>query len=246
MMILEYILTDWKDKLGITIKEIEEHFDNQAGHHWFERGGSYPSVEDWKDLKELLSFDDKYDEEMTTEYEKSSEKTSDPRGRNKRTVWHVSTAKFEGAHFAVYPPELIESPIDASCPLYVCTKCGKPREIILEKSWTNPVEEPDWKEQNKEDWQKTGKSRMNKGKFPTGAIYKENGYTDCGCDEDFVPGVVLDPFFGSGTTAEVAMKQDKNWVGIDLSDEYIKISDKRLKPTIVESKTRKKAKEFWE
>ena len=23
------------------------------------------------------------------------------------------------------------------------------------------------------------------------------GYTDCGCNEDFVPGVVLDPFIGS-------------------------------------------------
>jgi len=41
------------------------------------------------------------------------------------------------------------------------------------------------------------------------------------------------------------MKQDKNWVGIELNDDYTKISDKRLKPTIVESKTRKKASEFW-
>ena len=91
-------------------------------------------------------------------------------------MWSVSTAKFEGAHFAVYPPELIESPIDAGCP---------------------------------------------------------------------VGGTVLDPFFGSGTTAEVAMKQDKNWVGIELNDDYVKISDKRLKPTIVEKKTREKASEFW-
>ena len=72
------------------------------------------------------------------------------------------------------------------------------------------------------------------------------GYTDCGCNEDFVAGVVLDPFIGSGTTAEVAMKQDKNWVGIDLNSDYIDIADKRLKPTIKEKKTRDKASEFWE
>ena len=59
-------------------------------------------------------------------------------------------------------------------------------------------------------------------------------------------GVVLDPFFGSGTTAEVAMEQDKNWVGIELNEEFEKISQKRLKPTIVKKKTREKASEFWQ
>ena len=58
--------------------------------------------------------------------------------------------------------------------------------------------------------------------------------------------MVLDPFFGSGTTAEVAMKQGKDWVGIDLNNEYIGISEKRLEPTIKEKKTRDKANEFWE
>ena len=107
---------------------------------------------------------------------KSMGETMNPDGRNKRTVWNINPKGFKDAHFAVYPPELIESPIDAGCP------------------------------------------------------------------DD---GVVLDPFMGSGTTAEVAMKQGKNWVGIDLNPEYIKIADKRLKPTIVEKKTKEKSSEFW-
>jgi len=37
-------------------------------------------------------------------------------GRNKRTVWKVSTKPFKGAHFAVFPPELIEPCIRAGCP----------------------------------------------------------------------------------------------------------------------------------
>ena len=56
---------------------------------------------------------------------------------------------------------------------------------------------------------------------------------------------VLDPFMGSGTTAEVAMKQGKNWVGIDLNPAYIEIADKRLKPTIIKRKTKDKSKQFW-
>jgi DNA modification methylase len=36
--------------------------------------------------------------------------------RNKRTVWTTSTAAFKGAHFATFPPDLIEPCIKAGCP----------------------------------------------------------------------------------------------------------------------------------
>lgn len=39
-----------------------------------------------------------------------------PKGANKRTVWHVATAPFKQAHFATFPPELIEPCIAAGCP----------------------------------------------------------------------------------------------------------------------------------
>ena len=45
-----------------------------------------------------------------------------------------------------------------------------------------------------------------------------------GCPEN---GIVLDPFFGSGTTGVVALKQNKNFIGIELNQEYIKIAEKR-------------------
>ena len=41
-------------------------------------------------------------------------------------------------------------------------------------------------------------------------------------------GVVLDPFIGSGTTGLVARKLSRNYLGIELNPEYIKIADKRL------------------
>ena len=36
--------------------------------------------------------------------------------RNKRSVWTVTTKAYKGAHFATYPPELIEPCILAGCP----------------------------------------------------------------------------------------------------------------------------------
>jgi len=41
-------------------------------------------------------------------------------------------------------------------------------------------------------------------------------------------GIVLDPFFGSGTTGLVAKKQMKNYIGIELNPSYIEIAERRL------------------
>jgi DNA modification methylase len=46
-----------------------------------------------------------------------------------------------------------------------------------------------------------------------------------------VGGVVLDPFIGSGTTAVVAKKLKRNWIGTELNPEYIKIAEARIKAT---------------
>jgi len=46
-----------------------------------------------------------------------------------------------------------------------------------------------------------------------------------GCPQN---GIVLDPFFGSGTTGLVAVKLGRNFIGIELNPEYIKIAKKRL------------------
>ena len=43
-----------------------------------------------------------------------------------------------------------------------------------------------------------------------------------------VGGVVLDPFMGSGTAAVVSHKLDRNWVGIELNQEYIDMANSRI------------------
>lgn len=46
-------------------------------------------------------------------------------------------------------------------------------------------------------------------------------------------GIVLDPFLGSGTTAVVAQKLGRGYVGIELNPEYIEIAENRLKQEIL-------------
>jgi len=47
----------------------------------------------------------------------------------------------------------------------------------------------------------------------------------CGCPEG---GVILDPFFGAGTTGVVAKKHFRNYIGCELNPAYVEIAKKRI------------------
>ncbi len=50
----------------------------------------------------------------------------------------------------------------------------------------------------------------------------------CDCDSASVPGLVLDPFVGSGTTAIVAERIGRHWLGIELSRRYAGLARRRI------------------
>lgn len=44
--------------------------------------------------------------------------------------------------------------------------------------------------------------------------------------------LVYDPFMGSGTTAKMAHLQKRNWIGSEISSEYVELANKRLEPVL--------------
>lgn len=52
-----------------------------------------------------------------------------------------------------------------------------------------------------------------------------------GCPEN---GVVLDPFFGSGTLGVVCKQRNRNFVGIELNPKYIELANERLESVQME------------
>jgi len=50
----------------------------------------------------------------------------------------------------------------------------------------------------------------------TFAKRKTTGWTSCDCDAETVPGTVLDPFMGTGTTLETALRMGRSAIGVDL------------------------------
>ena len=142
-----------------------------------------------------------------------------PEKRNKRSVWTVTTKPYSEAHFATFPPDLIEPCILAGCPKEVCVKCGKARVRVVESEQLR-------RKRPNEYIKRTGAAGTGNSINQTvaGVSNKTTGWTDCGCGAGFEPGIVLDPFMGSGTTAMVAYENNRNYVGCELNPEYIKLN----------------------
>ncbi len=55
--------------------------------------------------------------------------------------------------------------------------------------------------------------------------------------------IVFDPFLGSGTTAKMALLNDRHYIGFEMNEEYFQIADKRVKDAQEDLKDR--SGEFW-
>jgi len=144
--------------------------------------------------------------------------------RNRRSVWTIPTQAYSEAHFATFPEKLIEPMILAGCPKEVCSKCGKARERIVETSY-----------QKNGSGTVGGRGRFSEndnsgftGKPNMSRIDQTIGFTDCGCGEKFIPGLVLDPFMGSGTVGYVAAVNQRDYLGIELNPKYIEMAKMRI------------------
>ena len=148
---------------------------------------------------------------------------------NRRSVWFVNPKPYKGAHFATYPPELIEPMILAGCPQIVCAKCGAPYQRVLERAdkrhWT---ERNDYKSGDKYKFEYLESKQSNDiGRNDAPASFKSPEMIDkgfqptCNCNAGTTSGIVLDPFVGSGTTVMVANQLGRRGFGLDLSFKYL-------------------------
>ena len=95
-------LKKWRKKAGISTKKVDEHFGyaHTAGH-WFRKdnnSGSIPNPDDWRGLKKLLGFDDKYDKQVTTMVKKKIQFEQSLRITNWKTPSDTLTATSPEIH----------------------------------------------------------------------------------------------------------------------------------------------------
>jgi DNA modification methylase len=139
---------------------------NSAGvAGWASGPGGHDAISHNRDKGNAKTFrggqyvnSNKFSNSHATERDSRVNKEADSTVRNRRSVWTIATQAYSEAHFATYPPELVEP----------CILAG---------------------------------SR--------------------------VGDVVFDPFFGSGTTGEVAQRLGRQWIGCELNPEYEKLQQQR-------------------
>ncbi|MEG6507209.1 DNA-methyltransferase [Nitratidesulfovibrio sp. 1201_IL3209] len=135
--------------------------------------------------------------------------------RNRRSVWSVPTAKFDGAHFAVFPPALVEPCVLAGTSSHgVCPACGNPWARVIERTGHENM-----REQAHQPGNRTTKTDSTGWAPLTRATDKWSPTCDCG--KSPVPATVLDPFSGTGTTGEVAVLAGRCFVGCELNPAYV-------------------------
>ena len=152
-------------------------------------------------------------------------------GRNRRSVWHVATQCFRGAHFATFPEGLVEPCILAGSSPTACSSCGAPwRPVVLSRRLvagekapsgaSDPEEELRKGRAHSRSWAQSGKvlnHRETVGWEPT-----------CGHDDPGARCTVLDPFSGTATTGIVAARLGRNYLGVELSPDFAHLAHRRL------------------
>lgn len=124
-------------------------------------------------------------------------------GKNPGDLWAHPTAVDRLGHQATFPPALLERPILATCPERICVQCDAP--------WTRPV---------RVLMVRTGEGSRE--------VRKTGELACCDCFAPSRPGVVLDPFFGTGTVGAVAARLDRDYLGIELSPRYRALAERRV------------------
>jgi DNA modification methylase len=167
--------------------------------------------------------------------------------------WLITPKGYEGAHYAVYPPELCVAPIEAMCPRRVCVTCGRPSEretakseryaeirarvgdMLTHKTGTND-----------RSTGRHGDSRAAQLGALTASEYETTGWTSCSCPgtdgirldgfhtgTGWRPGIVLDCFAGTGTTLAVATGHGRDAIGIDLDARNADLALQRVGPLLL-------------
>lgn len=118
-------------------------------------------------------------------------------GKNPTDVWRLPAGRAVGGHRATFPEALARRPILATTPQHVCTSCERP-------------------------WRRSARRVTYLAGRP-----QPRQLEPCGCLTSTRPGLVLDPFAGSGTALKVARDLGRDALGIELNSDYAALARNR-------------------
>jgi site-specific DNA-methyltransferase (adenine-specific) len=107
-------------------------------------------------------------------------KDQNPAGAPPLDHWVIPPGGYTGSHYAVFPPALLDKPIEACCPRRVCRTCGTPSRRLTTSEYTDRNGGPpkvlmrDRKAEGMNQWDGTGDQLVR-------AVVTTTGWTSCDC-----------------------------------------------------------------
>jgi DNA modification methylase len=209
----------------------------------------------WDDLATRKPWAREYDDAAVRAGRKRQEKTDgswstlgdwpdrDPSvGAPLLDYWEIPPTGYAGSHYAVYPPALVEPCVKAMCPPKVCLTCGQPsRRIVSEATYQRTDTDRVPARLTMQDGVRPApgvNQHLREDGANTSVIAHRDtlGWSDCGHD-NYRPGLILDPFAGSGTTLLVATGYGHDAIGIDLDPRNADLALQRVGPFLLEVTT---------
>jgi len=158
-----------------------------------------------------------------------------PNGKNPGDCWHIPSQATPYDHFATFAERLVEMPIRAGCPALVCSRCGRPKRLVRIKPPNPFAFDMQYRDAQAGHVKLPGRKAPAKEKV---AAYDDKAYTSpggprvvavgCGCRRPFLPGIALDPFMGTGTTALVTRRLGRDFIGFEISERYAAMARERV------------------
>ena len=152
-------------------------------------------------------------------------------GANMRNYIITPIYPYKGAHFATFPPKVIEPWVKAGTSEHGASPaCGAPWVRMSEKEMVSQHGQNRAEAYTPRDDFDGAKGLAQSGHVPARFKTTTTGWApSCECDAgDPVPCTVLDPFAGSGTVGMVADRMGRDAVLIEISEEYAAMARKRI------------------
>lgn len=155
--------------------------------------------------------------------------------RNARSVWTISSEPYADAHFATFPTEIPARAIMAGTSEYgCCAACGAP--------WKRVVARTAMVIDRSNRTHEFGRTRSSGTMLEPPTATTVGWERTCKCPAgdggyyERSPCVVVDIFSGAGTSGLVAFRKSRNFIGIELNQDYCDMSIRRWKkaqPTLL-------------
>ena len=149
---------------------------------------------------------------------------------NLRSVWDISTEHFAAAHFATFPPKLIQPCIKAGTSEHgVCAVCGDPWQRQISKKSVGRTRDRATGGLGQEHSRESHGLEKVSGEFQERIVIETVGWgPNCRCGTERARAVVLDPFGGAGTVAVAASRLGRDAVLCEISEQYASMSAERV------------------